>query len=44
MSRQEKTEFYQNRAKENRQREKNRDLNVILKDVAAEQPGFVLNN
>lgn len=42
MSREEKKEFYQNRARENRRLEKNRDLNAILKDVASEQPGYKL--
>lgn len=42
MSREEKKEFYQNRARENRRLEKNRDLNAILKDVASEQPGYEL--
>lgn len=42
MSREEKKEFYQNRARENRRLEKNRDLNAILKDVASEQPGYGL--
>jgi len=41
MSREEKRQFYQNRARENRKLEKTRDLNVILKDVAAEQPGYL---
>lgn len=41
MSRYEKREFYQNRAKENRKLEKTKDLNLILKDVAAEQPGYL---
>lgn len=40
-SREEKKQFYQNRARENRKLEKTRDLNVILKDVASEQPGYL---
>ena len=43
MSRIEKKQFYQNRARENRQIEKTKDLNIILKDVAAEQPGYTTN-
>jgi len=39
--REERNEFYQNRARESRQLAKNRDLNAILKDVAAEQPGYL---
>ncbi len=37
----EKKQFYQNRAREHRKLQKTRDLNVILKDVASEQPGLV---
>lgn len=41
MPRDERTEFYQNRAREKRVQEKHQDLNSILKDVAAEQPGYL---
>ncbi len=41
MPKDERKEFYQNRAREDRQLAKNRDLNVILKDVAAEQTGYI---